>query len=361
MKPSCCRLFVLLVAIVAVPMNAVAEDALPLRLTAAGGEARPVIGQTHSGLDGNKYGFEGGCAFREGGTYHLFSAEIYDSPFWVSMRLGHWTSPDLKKWTRASTLFTSKGEGHEADSKFSIWAPMPIYNDAEGRWNLFYICYRGPLAEGESTHMDGKVYRAVSTVPGRKGLGGPYEDAGVVLQPDAASQPWEGQQGTDSFFPYRVGKLWYSFYGSHNYHPISLWPVGLARAPALAGPWTRCANNPSPIEPKFIENPIVQKIGRAWVAVYDSSPIEGEATYVCDGRHIGYSASADGVNWPKGRRVQVQTRETGDWSDDIRTPLGLIALDDGRYAMLYTGKVRGSQFWAVGLAYVAVEEDASDD
>ena len=51
------------------------------------------------------------------------------------------------------------------------------------------------------------------------------------MQPDAESQSWEGGQGTDSFFPYQVGKRWYAFYGSHE----KLWEVGLAEADFLAG------------------------------------------------------------------------------------------------------------------------------
>ena len=76
--------------------------------------------------------------------------------------------------------------------------------------------------------------------PGREGFGGPYEDIGVVLQPGKASDKWEGLQGVDSFFPYRVGGRWYAFYGSAHteLRPMS-WLVGLATAPELAGPWRR--------------------------------------------------------------------------------------------------------------------------
>lgn len=319
------------------------------------GAPEMVIGPKHAGLAGNKHGFEGGRALRANGAYHLFTAEMYDEPFWVSMRLAHWQSEDLRNWRRVSTLFQSKGEGHEKDPKFSIWSPMPVFNRAEDRWNIFYIAYRGPLAPDEGTHMEGKVCRAVSVQAGEAGIGGPYEDAGIVLRPDAQSQPWEGQQGTDSFCPWAVGDRWYSFYGSHDYEPVGPWPVGLASAPALAGPWTRCAGNPSPIEPKFIENPIVRKIGKHYVAVYDSGRIEGHATYVPEARHVGYSVSPDGVTWPPGKRLAVLPEGEGNWSEDMRTPLGLIPLEGGRYAMLYTARVKGEMFWAVGLATVRLE------
>lgn len=338
-----------------------ALDVSPVSLVVDGGATAPVIGPDHPGLAGNKHGFEGGRALRANGAYHLFTAEMYDEPFWVSMRLAHWTSDDLHTWRRVGTIFQSKGAGHEKDPKFSIWSPMPIYNAEEGRWNLFYIAYRGPLAPGEGTHMEGKVYRAVSTVPGEAGLDGPYEDAGVVLRPDAQSQAWEGQQGTDSFCPWRVRDRWYSFYGSHDYEPIGPWPVGLATAPALAGPWVRCEGNPSPIEAKFIENPIVSNVGDAYVAVYDSGEIEGPATYVVEPRHVGYAVSGDGTTWPPGKRLPVLPEGEGNWSEDLRTPLGLIPMDDGRHAMLYTAKLKGEMFWSVGLAYVEVTRGENPD
>ena len=86
--------------------------------------------------------------------------------------------------------------------------------------------------------------------------------------------PWEGLQGTDSFFPYRVGSRWYALYGSAKSEtmPITHWLVGLASAPALGGPWTRVReHSPAPIESKFIENPIATAApGAGWLAVYDS-------------------------------------------------------------------------------------------
>ena len=80
--------------------------------------------------------------------------------------------------------------------------------------------------------MNGQIWRAVSLAPGQSGIGGPYRDMGIILQPDAASQPWEGQQGTDSFYAWPAGGKWYGFYGSHNHCPLGPWLVGLAEAPA---------------------------------------------------------------------------------------------------------------------------------
>lgn len=312
--------------------------------------AAPVIGPGHPDLAGNRYGFEGGCVVKEAGTYHLFTAEMAGDPFWVKMRLAHWRSPDAVNWRRVDTLYETNGSSTPGDTRFSLWAPMAVFNEAEQRWNLFYVAYRPGVGEREGMHMDGRIWRAVSVTPGRQGIDGPYRDVGVVLEPDANSQPWESQQGTDSFFPWRVGEKWYSFYGSHQYRPRGPWLVGLAESPALAGPWTRCAGlNPSPIEPVFVENPVVTRLGESFVAVYDNCA-EG-TTYVPEGRHVGYSVSSDGIRWPKGRRVAVQPASgPGQWSEDIRTPLGLIAEEDGTFTMVYTGQLRGQKFWPVGVA-----------
>jgi len=51
----------------------------------------------------------------------------------------------------------------------------------------------------------GEIWRAILRVAGDGAIGGPYEDVGMVLKPDRDSDAWEELQGTDSFFPYRVG------------------------------------------------------------------------------------------------------------------------------------------------------------
>lgn len=310
----------------------------------------PVIGPGHPDLSGNLYGFEGGCAVKEAGTYHIFTAEMAGDPFWVKMRLAHWSSPDALSWRRVGTLYETDGRITPGDNRFSLWAPMAVFNDYENRWNLFYIAYRPGNGEREGLHMNGHVWRAVSVTSGRSGIGGPYRDESIMMQPDAASQPWEGQQGTDSFFPWRVGSRWYAFYGSHNHRPEGPWIVGLAESPSLSGPWTRCAGiNPSPIEPVFIENPIVARIGKNFVSVYDNCGTGNG--YIAEGRHVGCSISADGIHWPKGHNLPVQPQDgPAQWSEDMRTPLGIIAEENGTFTVLYTGKLRGQKFWPVGLA-----------
>ena len=332
-----------------------AED-LPFRMELLEAIPAPVIDQDHAELAGNMYGFEGGSAFFHQGEYHLFTAEMSGDPFWVSMRLAHWKSDDLIYWHRVSTVLESKGEGFETDQRFSIWQPNVIYNEKEQHWNIFYTSYQGPVNENDGLHLNGHNHRLVSLTQGPGGLDGPWRDMGSVFHPDRDSRYWEGQQGTTSIYPYQVGDQWYSFYNSHNYDPRSPWYAGMATAPNISGPWKRYGGkDPLKIETKFIENPIVTKVDDFYVVIYDSGIIEDDNNYINDPAQVGYSVSSNGLIWPPGKRLEV--RDTGDednWAEDVRTPLGLIPMEDGTYSILFTAKKKGKQFWAVGLARVHI-------
>ena len=107
-------------------------------------------------------------------------------------------------------------------------------------------------ATGWYVNFDGKIWLAKSKTPGRYGIGGPYQDLKIILQPDSKSQPWEGLQGTDSMFVYNLkGKdnVYLGFYGRANTQSTwkaqdNKWFVGLATANSLEGPWVRAHNNP---------------------------------------------------------------------------------------------------------------------
>jgi hypothetical protein len=296
-----------------------------------------VITRTTPGAEGIEYGFEGGRVVKLDGVYHLFTTENLPGHMWVKTRLGHWTSPDRIHWQRAATLYASSGDFTGRDPRAALWAPMPVYNDADGRWELFYVAYRcAPSTPTEwRGNYEGRIWRAVSQQKGRGGIGGPYTDVDVILEPDTHSQAWEGLQGTDSFFPYPVGKRWLAFYGSANteHLPLEHWRVGLAEAPSLAGPWKRRAEgNPVEMEKKFTENPVVNRMENGYyVAVYDDD-IEYKNS-------IGYSWSApgDGLHWARGKQLVVQPRGTGFWADTVRTPLGLVPEAHGEFTLFYTG------------------------
>ncbi len=308
-----------------------------LRLILVEQRPTPVITIKSPGAEGIKYGFEGGRVVKVGNTYHLFTSEMVGDPFWVKMKLGYWTSKDRINWKRVSTVFESSGEFEGKDPRAALWSPLPVYDDGEGRWNLFYVAYRSaPNTEAKwLNNHEGRIWRAVSEAKGTNGIGGPYEDVGIVMQPGPDSDSWEGLQGTDSFFPYRVGGKWYAFYGSAKTEMKDEgtlrgpWSVGLAAAPNLAGPWKRLSEmNPLKIEPLFIENPIVTRLeDGTYLAVYDSHTANA----------IGYTSSADGIHWAAGQGVVVQPEGKGHWSDDVRTPMGLIPEGKDTFTVFYTG------------------------
>ncbi len=314
----------------------------------------PVISQHHPQLAGNKYGFEGGVALKEGGLYHLFVAEMAGDPFWIKMRLAHWSSKDSLNWERNSTLFESRGVNSWDDKRSSLWEPTPVFDEKNDCWNLFYVAYRGqggPNPNEESMHNHGEIWRAVSKTKGRTGIAGPYQDLEVVLRKDAHSTAWEGQQGPDSFFPYQVDGTWYAFYGGHNHNPISPWMVGLVAAPDLGGPWRRLGQKPLDIEKFFVENPVVTKLGHlGFCAVYDSCGDNGkDHQYVEEPCHVGYSCSSNGIDWSRGGRIEVLPPDQTNWSSDVRTPLGLIDEGNDIYTLLFTAKLKEQPFWSIGM------------
>lgn len=326
---------------------------------------RPVLTIRTPGAEGNKYGFEGGRVIRLGSTYHLFTSEMVGDPHWVKMRLAHWTSQDRRNWQRAGTLFESSGDFTGKDPRAALWSPMPVFDPRSNRWNLFYVAYQAAPDTRQAwlTNHEGRIWRAVSEQPGRDGIDGPYKDAGIILERGSGSDAWEGLQGTDSFFPYRVGDKWYAFYGSAHTEslPISLWQVGLASAPDLSGPWTRCSTvNPLRVEPRFIENPIVTKmVDGTYLAVYDNH-VPNE---------VGYTVSPDGIHWSAGRHLVVQSG-SHIWASEVRTPLGLVEEGADAFTLFYTAneKITGAHAdeygvtltpGALGFAEVRLREGRS--
>ncbi len=323
----------------------------------------PVLTKRHPGAAGNRYGFEGGRVVKVAPVYHLFTSEMVGDPIWAKMKLAHWRSRDGLEWQRVSTLFTSSGEFEGKDPRAALWSPLPVFDESESRWNLFYVAYRAAPSSGGRFLLNhgGQIWRAVSRVRGPQGIGGPYDDVGVILAPGPESDSWEGLQGTDSFFPYRVDGEWRALYGSAKTQvtPIEYWLVGLASAPTLAGPWKRRSGlNPLPIEKTFIENPIVEPLpGGGWICVYDSNVPDA----------IGYAFSPDGDHWQPGRQLRLQSKP-GIWAKDVRTPLGLVREGGAEYSVFYTGfesqpdwktllEGRGDEntSCAIGLARVALE------
>jgi hypothetical protein len=294
----------------------------------------PLVKKGDPGTENIKHGFETGCVLKLDGAYHWFTAEFPTDPLWVKTKLAHWTSRDGKAWRRLGTLYESSGNYDGTDVRAAVFGPMPIYNEKDGRWDLFYSSARcrPNTATKWLNNFEMRIWRAVSKTPGRGGFGGPYQDVGIVLQPGKESGRWEGLQGVDSFFPYRVGQRWYAFHGSAQteLRPMT-WQVGLAEALELAGPWQRL--------PKFspvvldnqpdAENPIVLRLKSGlFIAVFDvlTRPLA-----------IAYTVSKDGIHWSQASYVDLK-RTPNLWVEDIRTPLGLIEEPDGGFTCFYTGR-----------------------
>ena len=201
----------------------------------------PLISRTTPGAADNKYGFEGGRVILLDGTYHLFISEMHADPKWTKTRLAHWTSSDGFVFTRQSTLFESSGDFTGTDTRAALFLPIPIFDEQLNRWTLFYSTFRSAPSRKDAwlINHNGRIQRALSQTPGRAGIGGPYKDVDITMEPDKNSDPWEGLQGTDSFFPFKLddGK-WLAFYGSAQTEkvPTTFWADGLASSKSLAGP-----------------------------------------------------------------------------------------------------------------------------
>lgn len=189
-------------------------------------------------LPSERTAFEGGTLLRIGTGLHLFTTDVSRGIVNTSLVYYHAPSPGHNfTFVRQLSCCSSGAAG---DPKGSLWAPMPAWDGSHKRWHLFYVQYRsyGP-GHSLDPNWNGTIMHAVSSVAGSQGIGGPYRDVGVVLQPDAASQPWEGLQGTDSISPPFLlpdKKTFAAFYGSAG----SLGQRnGLVTASKLGGQFTR--------------------------------------------------------------------------------------------------------------------------
>jgi predicted GH43/DUF377 family glycosyl hydrolase len=327
-------------------------------LEVIGGNDSPVLTKGMAGTEDNKYGFEGGTVILRPDGYHLFSAEMVDDPHWVKMKLGHWLSKDGKVWKRINTVFESSGDFTGRDPKAAVWSPMPFFNEKENRWNIFYVGYKSRPDSGNMWlgNYEGRIFRAISKTEGIEGIGGPYEDKNLILEPGKDSDPWEGLQGTDSFFPYlgSDGK-YYGFYGSAltQHKPITLWQVGLASAEKPEGPWKRCSKlNPLDNGLSFIENPVVTRLSNGlYIAVadagYDSTGLMRSA--------FGYCWSKDGIHWSRERLCYLENK-VPKWWKMMRTPLCLIEENDSICTVFHTAYGK-NDYGSVGMLKVKLKID----
>jgi len=346
-----------------------------------GGENKPVIDEGMSGTEGIQGGFEGGRVVKVGDTYHMFPTErageigvdyYYDR---VKTRIGHWTSKDAITWKRESTIYQASGtyavtedDNPMNDRRAAIWSYMPVFNEKANKWYGYYLAYT-VSKEIEPNHSFGRIWRCESTVDGINGIGGPYKDMGIIMEPGLDSQPWEGRQGVASFFPYKVGDKYFGFYsGAYPFNSWADYPkksgkgwfVALAESKSLEGPWTRMNKGLEPIKtmhPQFVENPIVSQLPNGlYIAIFDGGP-DGWGHHLPN--MIAYSLSADGVKWSEARYLPIETK-VDKWWDIMRTPLCLIPEGNDVYTIVYNAIDLKRRFHPTGMVKVKLNKDVME-
>jgi hypothetical protein len=287
----------------------------PPQLSLVAGSVQEVVGRGSPGTEQNLYGFEDGSCVKAGGEYYCFPSEEWAPPHWISMRLAVWESPDAIHWARLQTLWQSTADTASAsDVRAALWSQIVILDGST--WHNFHIGYNA----WQNGNYWGRPFDEV-------GLGsspvGPYADHGQINV--VWTKGWEGAQGTDSFYPYQVGSTWYALFGSHGY--TNFWGNGVAKSSGdLDGPWTEVAGPLSNVEPTYMENPIVAKVGTTYVALY-TNVVNNPAT-------MGWMTSPDGVNWTRGQPLNLGLPS----NYSAFAPLSLIPESDGTYTMMFTGQ-----------------------
>ncbi|MCW9705266.1 hypothetical protein [Fodinibius salsisoli] len=335
-----------------------------------GGKDQPVVDKGMPGTEGNRGGFEGGRLVKIDDTYHMFPTErigeegIGSYQDRVKTRIAHWTSKDAVHWTRQSTLYESSGDYAVTDTdnpandrRSALWSFMPTFSEKENRWLATYVGYTTHRTI-EPNHSFGRIWQAQSVQKGKEGIGGPYEDRGIIMEPGLNSQLWEGRQAVQSFFPFKVEGGWHAFYGGgfpwgqwSNYPDSTQqgWYVGLAKADSLEGPWARMDTTVNPItsmHPWFIENPIVSQLPNGvYIAIYDGGP-DGWGLHLPN--MFGYSLSLDGLHWTESHYFPIRTK-VDQWWDIMRTPMGLIPEGHGIYTVVYAAIDNDKRFHPLGM------------
>ena len=343
-----------------------------------GGPDEPVVEEGMPGTEGIQGGFEGGAIVEVNGTYHMFPTERageigapakYDR---VKTKIGHWTSTDMIHWTRQSTILQATGiyavshyDNPMNNRRSAIWSYMPVFSEENNRWYGHYLAYTTD-EQISPNHSFGRIWRCESTVEGIEGIGGPYKDIGIVIEPGLDSQWWEGRQGVASFFPYKVGDRWLSFIsgaypfveGGYPFKSSRGWYVGLAESDKLEGPWTRLGTDVNPttsIHPWFVENPIVSRLPNGlYIAVFDGGP-----EWLKLPNQIAYTLSKDGLNWTRARYIPIDVK-VKKWWDTMRTPLCLMPVGDGVYSIVYAAIKNDRRYHPMGFVQVRMDMEVLD-
>jgi len=345
-----------------------------------GGPNKPVLDEGMEGTEDIQGGFEGGVCVKISGVYHMFPTEragevgkdyTYDR---VKTRIGHWTSKDAINWKRVSTIYQASGtysithdDNPLNDRRGAIWSYMPVFNEKANKWYGYYLTYTVDK-EIAPNHSFGRIWRTESETPGIEGIGGPYKEGVIIMEPGLDTQLWEGRQGVDSFFPYQTGNNeWLAFYGgAYPYQsfkdypdkPGKGWFVGLAKSASMEGPWTRMDTTINPVKtihPWFIENPIVYKLSAdCYITIFDGGP-EGWGHHLPN--MIGYSLSRDGYNWSEATYIPIETK-VRKWWDIMRTPMCLIDEGNDVFTIVYAAIDLKKRFHPMGKVQLKLNRTA---
>ena len=299
----------------------------------------PVIKKGDPEVKDIKFGFEGGTAFKVNNKYYVFSTEVFDEPKTAAVRMSLWKSDDGLKFTKETVIAETNRNWYDTTYRMAPWSPMAVFDEQHNRWSVFHVGYKRKPNATDTYNMSGRIHRYDSKTPGREGITGPYVE-GDWLNIAKKGDAWEGPAELVSFFPYKVGDVWYGFYGSNSapeyINPVSkpqenneakiLFYVGLAKADSLTGEWVRTTEkNPVLMDPEFIENPVVTKVHDSlYLVVYDGA----------NKHEVSYSWSRDGINWNKEKVLQLPNAPA--WLHAMRTPLGLIPEGNNQFTLYFT-------------------------
>jgi hypothetical protein len=342
-----------------------------------GGPDKPVIDEGMPGTEGIQGGFEGGTCVKVGNMYHMFPTErageagmeaYYDR---VKTRIGHWESTDAIHWKRVGTIYQASGKYAIAeednpmnDRRAAIWSYNAVFNEKEDRWYGYYLTYTVDR-NIQPNHSFGRIWCTKSKTKGMEGIGGPYDEGQLIMEPGLDAQPWEGRQGVASFYPFPVKDGWLGFYAGA--YPFKTWAdypkntgtgwfIGLAKSASMDGPWKRLDTTVNPVKninPEFVENPLVYKLQNgAYITVFDGGPDGGAHHFP---NMIGYTLSKDGVHWSEARYLPFQTKVKRWWST-MRTPLCLIPEGDNVYTIIYAAYNQpNKRFHPMGMVKVKMD------
>ncbi|MBC7889186.1 MAG: hypothetical protein H7Z13_15020 [Ferruginibacter sp.] len=326
-----------LFALLIIPFSMLAQKPLA-ELQFVSIHPNPIIGKGHNGAKDVKFGFEGGTAHKVNGVYYLFTTEVVDTPKTAAVRMAIWSSKDGIRFEKKGIIAETNRNWWDTTHRMSPWSPMAVFDVERNVWSVFNVGYRRKPNATNVYNMTGRILRHDSKVKGRNGIAGPYTEGGW-LDVDKKPDWWEGPGEFVSFFPFRVGKSWWAFYGSNsvpehveaaatiNPNAKNVFYNGLMKSEnGLTGKWIRQPElNPLKMDPEFVENCIAAKIAPdLYIAVYDGA----------NEQEISYSCSKDGFHWGKEQLIKI--KNAPGWIKNTRTPLCLIREGKDLYTIYFT-------------------------